>query len=96
MPRCKDGPGTPLAALKAFAKEEGFVITSTCGGKHNEGSAHPLSLAIDVRTRGKTDAEVEAMIHKAKAKGWIVHDERARPPHQKVWSGPHIHIEHPR
>lgn len=79
--------------LKAFAEREGFHVTSTNGGRHNVGSKHFRGLAIDVRTRDKTNAQVEAFISKARGLGIIVRDERTRPKNQKVWSGAHLHLE---
>ncbi len=78
--------------LKRFAESEGFFVTSTTGGRHNVGSKHFRGLAIDVRTRGKTNAQIEAFILKARGLGVRVRDERIRP-EQKVWSGPHLHLE---
>lgn len=79
--------------LKRFAEGEGFTVTSTTGGKHNVGSKHGRGLAIDVRTRNKTTAQCNSFIAKAKSEGIIVRDERTKPAGQKVWSGPHIHLE---
>jgi hypothetical protein len=79
--------------LKAFAESEGFTVTSTTGGTHNVGSKHGKGLAIDVRTRDKTATQCNTFIVKAKANGIIVRDERQKPAGQKVWSGPHIHLE---
>lgn len=79
--------------LVAFAKAEDFFVTSTNGGKHNKGSKHYLGRAIDVRTWNKTPEECEAFMKKAENLGIKVRDERTQPPGQKVWSGPHIHLE---
>lgn len=79
--------------LAAFAKSRGFTVTSTTGGGHNDGSKHYLGLAIDVRTRDKSPQEVAALIKEAQGLGIVVKDERTRPVGQKVWSGPHIHLE---
>lgn len=79
--------------LKAFAEAEGFHVTSTTGGKHNPGSKHGKGLAIDVRTRGRTNAQIEAFIRKARGLGITVRDERIQPPRQKVWTGAHLHLE---
>jgi hypothetical protein len=79
--------------LKRLAEAEGFVVTSTTGGKHNVGSKHYRGLAVDVRTRGKTETQIEAFIKKMRGLGIIVRDERTRPPGQKVWGGPHLHLE---
>lgn len=79
--------------LAEFASTEGFTVTSTTGGKHNAHSKHFRGLAIDVRTRGKTDAQISAFITKAKNQGIIVRDERCKPAGQKIWSGAHLHLE---
>lgn len=79
--------------LKAFAEREGFHVTSTNDGSHNVGSKHFRGLAIDVRTRDKTDTQIEAFISKAHSLGITVRDERKRPKNQKVWSGAHLHLE---
>jgi uncharacterized Zn-binding protein involved in type VI secretion len=79
--------------LSNYAQSQGFTVTSTTGGTHNPGSAHGAGRAIDVRTRDKTDAEVDAFIADARRRGIHVRDERSRPPGQAVWSGPHVHLE---
>jgi len=86
-------PPQPYEALVEFAESHGFTVTSTTGGTHNPGSAHGQGRAIDVRTRDKTDAEVERFIQDARAAGFHVRDERTRPPGQAVWNGPHLHLE---
>ena len=78
--------------LKSFAEKQGFVVTSTTGGKHNEGSLHPKGLAIDIRTQGKTEEEIQALIEAAVKQGFGVRDERTHPPGQKIWGGPHLHL----
>jgi hypothetical protein len=79
--------------LVAFAAAEGFTVTSTTGGTHNTNSKHYRGLAIDVRTRDKTDSQIAAFVTKAKNKGITIRDERQRPTNQKVWSGAHLHLE---
>lgn len=79
--------------LCQLAKEHKFHVTSTNGGSHNRNSKHYRGLAIDVRTRDKTNAEVEAFIAVCRSHGLRVLDERRRPNGQKVWSGAHLHIE---
>ncbi len=86
-------PAEVLIRLKKFARDRGFRVTSGSGGKHNAGSLHPLWRAIDVRTRDKTDAEIEAFMGAARKAGYRVIDERVRPPGQDVWGGPHVHVE---
>lgn len=79
--------------LKFFAESAGFTVTSTTGGKHNRGSKHALGLAIDVRTRDKSDAQIERLMRQCAALGVRVRDERIKPNGQKVWSGSHLHLE---
>lgn len=79
--------------LSALAAENNFVVTSAKGGKHNIGSKHYRGLAIDVRTRDKTNAECEAFMQICRGFGLIVRDERREPVGQKVWTGAHLHIE---
>ena len=79
--------------IKAFAEANGFFVTSTNGGRHNKNSKHFRGLAIDVRTRDKTNAQVDAFISLCRSQGLKVLNERKKPPGQKVWNGPHLHIE---
>jgi peptidoglycan hydrolase-like protein with peptidoglycan-binding domain len=79
--------------LVDFARARGFTVTSTNGGQHNVGSSHYEGRAIDVRTRDKTNAQVNQFIREARAAGYHVGDERRRPAGQAVWSGPHLHLE---
>lgn len=79
--------------LAAFAEAEGFHVTSTISGSHNRNSKHYRGLAIDVRTRDKTAAQIAAFITKARNRGIVVRDERQRPAGQKVWAGAHLHLE---
>ncbi len=79
--------------LKFFAESQNFVVTSTTGGQHNAHSKHALGLAIDIRTRDKSNAEIEAFLIKCAMLGVRVRDERNRPANQNVWSGSHLHLE---
>lgn len=79
--------------LVRLAESQGFTVTSTTGGSHNKGSKHFMGLAIDVRTRDKSAKEVTDFMNLAINEGLKVFDERKRPPGQKVWGGPHLHIE---
>ncbi len=76
-----------------LARAHGLQVTSTTGGKHNKGSLHSRGRAIDVRTRGVSSRKLNAFMRDARKHGYEVHDERVRPRGQKVWSGPHIHIQ---
>lgn len=84
--------GTQYIDLSFFSWQRGFHVTSTTGGNHNPGSAHGKGRAIDVRTRGMTNQQVEEFIRQAELNGIKVRDERERPPGQTVWSGPHLHL----
>ncbi len=79
--------------LKAFAEAEGFFVTSTTGGTHNVGSKHALGLAIDVRTRDKSNDQIDTFLLKCRLLGVRVRDERNKPDGQKVWSGAHLHLD---
>lgn len=79
--------------LKKFAESAGFTVTSTTGGSHNANSKHFLGLAIDVRTRGKSNEQIERFMRQCAALGVRVRDERKRPANQKIWSGAHLHLE---
>lgn len=79
--------------LSEFARRAGFDITSTSGGMHNPGSAHYEGRAVDVRTKNKTPEQVSSFIQQALSQGYKVLDERHKPKNQRVWSGPHIHLE---
>jgi len=79
--------------LVKLAEDNGFHVTSTNGGSHNRGSKHFLGLAIDVRTRDKTARQITDFMNLVRNQGLRVLDERTRPPGQRVWGGPHLHIE---
>lgn len=79
--------------LVNFAGNQGFDVTSTTGGSHNEGSKHYQGKAVDVRTRNKSNDEISNFMAKAQQQGFKVLDERQRPKGQAVWSGPHLHLE---
>ncbi len=79
--------------LVKLAEDNSFHVTSTNGGSHNRGSKHFLGLAIDVRTRDKTGAQITDFMNLARNEGLRVLDERTRPPRQAVWGGQHLHIE---
>lgn len=79
--------------IVALAVEHKFVVTSTNGGTHNRNSKHYRGLAIDVRTRDKSNAEIDSFIKICREFGLRVLDERKRPDNQKVWNGAHLHIE---
>jgi hypothetical protein len=76
--------------LMRFAEARGFTVTSSTGGRHL-GAGHREGRAIDVRTRDKSNAEIEALVRDARAAGYLVIDERRGG--NSAWSGPHIHLE---
>lgn len=81
------------SSLSEFARASGFAVTSTTGGRHNAGSLHPLGRAVDVRTFDKTSEQITQLMIRAIQAGIRVVDERIRPTGQKVWGGPHLHLE---
>lgn len=78
--------------LKDIAVSMGFVVTSEMGGGHNAHSKHYKGKAIDVRSRGKSDFQIEMLRIVIENNGYEFRDERVRPKGQKVWKGPHIHL----
>ncbi len=72
-----------------------FTVTSTTGGRHNPGSDHYKGRACDVRTKNKTNEQIEEFMQIMRDAGYNVLDERIRP-FGRVWSGPHIHISVPK
>ncbi|MBJ6759140.1 peptidoglycan-binding protein [Myxococcaceae bacterium JPH2] len=85
--------GRPYQAMARLAEQHGLTVTSTTGGRHNTHSKHYQGRAIDVRSRGVSQARLDAFMADARAQGYTVRDERTRPAGQQVWGGPHIHIE---
>ena len=83
----------PVAKMTEVANESGARITSTTGGKHNPGSKHKRGEAIDFGAADTPPEEFERIANEYRRKGYKVTDERQRPPGQKVWSGPHGHVE---
>lgn len=79
--------------LVKAAEDNDFQVTSTTGGAHNVGSKHYLGLAIDVRTIDKSGKQITDFVNLLRGEGLVVLDERAAPPRQRVWGGPHLHIE---
>ncbi len=81
---------TPLEQLMALAEANHYRVTSSTGGKHNPGSLHGSGRAIDIDHKGVDFGQLQKA---AAAIGARVLDERHRPPGQKVWGGPHYHID---
>ena len=76
--------------LSQFATSRGFTVTSTTGG-HHLGWAHRAGHAIDVRTRGHSNAEINSFMRAARSAGITVIDERRGG--NSAWSGPHLHLQ---
>ncbi len=89
-------PTTPhLAGLLGFLQEKGLTPGSTTGGRHNVGSRHYTGNAVDIKgSGGFSDEQVAALTQEAASRGFKIRDERRRPPNQKVWGGPHVHLEY--
>src|ERR1041384_1764122 len=93
-PRGQVNHTSHLNDLIGFAKENNLVVGSTTGGRHNVGSKHYSGNAIDRKGSGSfSDEQVAQLQQQAAERGFLVRDERRHPPRQKVWGGPHIHIE---
>ncbi len=86
--------GNLADSISSLVTPLGGRITSTTGGQHNPGSKHYSGNAVDVGM-GRESPEQQAQILAAlQANPALrVRDERTRPPGQKVWSGPHLHVE---
>lgn len=69
-------------------------VGSTTGGRHNTGSKHYSGRAVDIKGSGAFSNEQVAKLQQEATKvGLTIRDERRHPAGQKVWGGPHIHIE---
>ena len=83
--------------VHGIVKPHGGTVGSKRGGKHNVGSKHYIGRAVDIplgEWRGITRAQSDAMLAALQQNPYLkVSDERVRPPGQKVWSNPHIHVE---
>lgn len=86
---------THYTDLKPILINMGWVITSTTKGKHNLNSRHYLGKAIDISVRNKTEFDIMMLYIVLEGQGYQVLDERVRPKGQKVWHGPHIHVQVP-
>lgn len=79
--------------LVDVAGKYNFTVTATTNGRHNHGSKHYLGMAVDVRTRDKNEDEISSFMTILKELGYVVRDERVCPIGQRVWHGPHLHLE---
>ncbi|MEO8553451.1 MAG: hypothetical protein ABI678_25935 [Kofleriaceae bacterium] len=85
-----NGGRQTVGELSSFARQHGFHVTSSTGGKHL-GWAHKAGRAIDVRTRGQSSSAINSMMRDARRHGITVIDERHHG--NSAWSGPHIHLQ---
>jgi hypothetical protein len=85
-----NGGRQTVGELSAFARDHGFVVTSSTGGNHL-GWAHKAGRAVDVRTRGHSATSISSFMRDAKADGITVIDERRGG--NAAWSGPHLHLQ---
>ena len=88
-----NNPNFSLKGLMDFAKTNKWVVTSTTGGRHNPGSRHKKSRAIDVSVKNKTPQQISDFMKLAQSQGYRVLDERVRPKGQKEWHGAHLHLD---
>jgi len=79
-----------VGELSALAREHGFTVTSSTGGRHL-GWAHRAGRAIDVRTRGMSSGAINGLMRDARSQGVTVIDERRGG--NAAWSGPHLHLQ---
>ena len=85
--------------LLDYADDNGVLITAGKNGVHNKGSKHYIGAAIDISSRIKrngapmTEAYWGHCKRDASRRGLKFIDERTRPPGQKVWTGPHGHVQ---
>lgn len=95
IPQEQKGVSNDHIMLRRWVEGIGFTVTdgyATSG--HNPNSPHYRGLAVDVRTRDKSEAEVNDFIATAKRAGIRVLDERGGPyAPGAVWSGPHLHLQ---
>lgn len=91
------GPESWYASIGEAVKPFGGTIGSTTGGQHNVGSLHGSGNAVDIPLgdwRNISPENQQAMIDRlSQQPGIKVRDERQRPAGQKVWGGPHLHVE---
>ena len=96
-------------AIKAKGESLGFRAKSTTKGLHNKGSKHYVGRAVDFSVEaqqtstlpapdgiwkaGKSDIQIQGFLNAMRAAGFYAKYEDKRPPGQKQWSAPHIHVE---
>lgn len=87
--------GTQHMDMFFESAKRGFSVSSGKEGGHNTGSLHPKGRAVDVKTRKQRAEDIDAFGQDMENLGYRVKDERTRPPGQKVWTGPHLHLSAP-
>jgi len=95
LPERQGGISNDHVMLRKLVESRGFVVTDGYATKgHNPGSKHYVGKAVDVRTKDRSDAEIEAFIQEMKALGVKVVDERKGPPRPGMtWTNEHLHLE---
>lgn len=86
---------TNYIEIKNIVTAMGWIVTADVGKKHNGGSKHYSGKAVDVSVRGRTEFHIAVLDEVLKNLGYYLFDERVRPKHQKIWTGPHLHIQVP-
>lgn len=91
----------PISPIVERLVQNGISVGSINTGEHNRGSLHPLGKAVDLpaSTNGgpaglrKIYQYLNSPEGQRAYPGIKVFDETTRPAGQKVWSGPHLHIQ---
>ncbi len=91
----------PLAALLGCMQNElnripgssPLIIVSTTNGHHNVGSAHYSGQAADIRYNDNGSQGARRLQAAADCGAQFGQDEGTRPKGQKVWGGPHYHVQ---
>jgi hypothetical protein len=81
--------------LSKMVRAMGWTVTSEMGGGHNAHSKHYRGKAVDVSVRKRTQFHIDILTEVMAKWGYRVLDERVRPRGQRVWGGPHLHIDIP-
>lgn len=96
LPAVPGAPAEIQGIYQSLAQKHGFEITSMqrpvlAGLGAGVNSQHPKGTAVDYRTIGKTQAQIQALRADLEAQGFEVIDES----NGKTGTGPHLHAELP-
>ncbi len=94
-------PAPAVAALLQCMQDElnlipnsfPLIVTSTSNGRHNVGSAHYTRDAADLRYNDRGAQKQRRLQAAADCGALFGQDEGKRPKGQKVWGGPHYHVQ---